>query len=199
MRAAPMRPEAKPRRRRRRPFLSRIRKGELSDGFTLRDIHQKGWAEPKRPRPGESRPRPAGGPRLVGGEDGTNRRPTARLLHNQPRDAGMSYLDRLRALDAQKHIREQPSKPSKPPFEPFDGDCTERFSPKAVPLSSAPPIVAIAGGFKLRSLRPAQTGPTDQFCSRCGDYAENGWPAPGGGLVWFCSDCLGDRGRLKIN
>ncbi len=107
----------------------------------------------------------------------------------------MSYLDRLRALDAKKHVPEQPSKPSKAPFEPFEGGRGktpfENSSVAPAPVEPARPIVATVHGFKIRRSRPSATGPTDHFCERCGDYAESSYASPNGRLHWFCSECTG--------
>lgn len=78
---------------------------------------------------------------------------------------------------------------------PVPEDSREKNSAPNVantPREVAPLLVATATGFKLRRPRPAVTGPTDQFCFRCGDYAESGWPSPDGRVLWVCNDCVGE-------
>ena len=73
-------------RRRARPakaILARIRRMEIADGFTLRDIHQKGWANLS------DRDQVKAGLELLTDLDwlaaktGTDWRPSSRLLRDQ--------------------------------------------------------------------------------------------------------------------
>ena len=158
----------------------------------------EGMGEPQRPRPSKGRPRSADGPRLAGGEDGTDWRPSACLLRDQSGGAGMSYLDRLRALDAKKHIPEQPSKGSKAPFEPFEGEQSERVSPKFYAgAATAPPAYDAVALQRLADQRNASAfarHSTERFCA-CGSLAESGYPDGRGGTVWRCWRCFPVSGR----
>jgi hypothetical protein len=110
----------------------------------------------------------------------------------------MNYLARLRALDAKKHIPEQPSKGSKGAFEGFEGDHDKRFSPKvAGPLLSPRPAydsLALQAEADQRNARALQEHSTDRWCA-CGSLAESGYPDGRGGTVWRCWRCFPVLGR----
>ncbi len=111
----------------------------------------------------------------------------------------MSYLDRLRALDAKKHLPEQPSKPSKGPSEPFEGGLSKRFSPNFT-ASSAPITVPAFQRERLqresdrRNADAARMGLIDRWCA-CGQLASYAWPDGRRRDVWRCLDCGPVRGE----
>jgi len=110
----------------------------------------------------------------------------------------MSYLDRLRALDAKKHIPEQPSKPLKAPFEPFEGDQGKRFSPKIVPATPpAHPVfdpAALQAEADRRNARAVREHSTARWCA-CGRLASLAWPDRYGREIWRCLECGPVEGR----
>jgi hypothetical protein len=107
----------------------------------------------------------------------------------------MSYLDRLRALDAKKHLPEQPSKPSKAPFEPFEGGQSKCFSPKfeaqRVPAEFVTPAFDLAARQResdRRNEKAVRERLTDRWCA-CGARATFAWPDGLRRDVWRCLDC----------
>lgn len=127
-----------------------------------------------------------------------------------------TYLERLKMLDRQKHLPEQPSKPSKAPFEGFESRRPESVSPARVPFEGfegerseriSPPsrsderVSAVAYNHARlqreadrRNAEAARSHSTDRFC-RCGHLATFAWPDDAGRDVWICAECLPTRGR----
>ena len=107
-------------------ILAHIRKGDLCDGFTARDVHQHDWSGLDRPRACFCRAEPAGRPRLHRWHDAAGwpaRWPTENHLRDQSEGEAMNvYLARLKARNSKTCHPDQPSKPSKPSFEGFEGD-----------------------------------------------------------------------------
>jgi hypothetical protein len=107
----------------------------------------------------------------------------------------MNYLDRLRALDAKRHLPEQPSKPSKAPFEAFEGGLSKCFSPKFD--AQGAPAEFVAPAFDRarlqveadrRNAEAVRNGSTDRWCA-CGSRATFAWPDGRRRDVWRCLDC----------
>jgi hypothetical protein len=108
----------------------------------------------------------------------------------------MSYLDRLRALDAKKHLPEQVSKVAKAPFDTFGTDQGKAVSPKIVPATVHPAFdpSALQAEADRRNARAVLERSTDRYCA-CGRLAESGYPDGRGGTVWRCWLCFPVLGR----
>jgi hypothetical protein len=113
----------------------------------------------------------------------------------------MSYLDRLRALDAEKHLPEQPSKPSKAPFDPFEGSLSKCFSPKfeaqRAPAEFVTPAFdrgRLQADADRRNEKAVRERLTDRWCT-CGARATFAWPRGLRCEIWRCRDCGPVRGE----
>ena len=113
----------------------------------------------------------------------------------------MNYLDRLRALDAKKHLPEQPTKPSKGPSEPFEGGPSKCFSPKFEAQHAPAEFVTQAFDLAARQReadrqneRAVRERLTDRWCA-CGARATFAWPGGRRPEVWRCLDCGPARGE----
>jgi hypothetical protein len=103
----------------------------------------------------------------------------------------MSYLDRLRALDAIKHAPEQLTKLPKAPSVGFVSDQGKRFSPISAPSFDPAGLQRVADERNARGIRKHST---DRFCA-CGSLAESGYPDGRGGTTWRCWRCFPVLGR----
>ncbi|MBM3563452.1 MAG: hypothetical protein FJX48_10000 [Alphaproteobacteria bacterium] len=113
--------------------------------------------------------------------------------------AGLSkYLDRLRALESEKRLPWQPSKPSKVPFEGFEGDPRKGFleplGPFGVSEGELGKHVSAVAPRRSMVFRPMVTRLTDRFCD-CGRLATLAFPNSSGRKVWFCLECLNADGK----
>lgn len=127
-----------------------------------------------------------------------------------------TYLERLKMLDRQKHLPEQPSKPSKAPsegfesgqpqnvssarvpFEGFEGELGEHILPPSRSDGRVSAVVYDPARLQReadrRNAEAARSHSTDRFC-RCGHLATFAWPDDTGRDVWICAECLPTRGR----
>jgi hypothetical protein len=112
------------------------------------------------------------------------------------------YLNRLRALDAEKPLLQHVSKVAKERFDTFDTAQGKPFSENSclvVPAAEAQAAsaydpIALQTKADRRNLTAIREGRTDRYCA-CGRLARLAWPEGNRREVWRCDECAPTAGR----